>query len=412
MSKYLIIFFVLGIIFRLWFTNLVPQPFVFDQTEYQYFAQQMLQKGLFAWSARLYGYPLFLAIIYKLFGLGNFTSVAAVQAILDSTTGILIYLIGRKIFKNKIIAIICCLVYLFNPFTASFISLLLSEILTIFLMSLIAYLFVLFLEKKKTWIFLTLVILLGFIPQVRPSFLFYSIILASFLIYTVTRTKMFAWKLNKSLIFTLFYLIPFIYNVFGNWIYFRQVSPTTVDNLFVRELYISLYLPGRFSIHPKSTDVYPKEVQNLYNEYSSQDQNNSRRAEVTKKYLNLSLQKIVSDPAGFILSRLKKTWYVWEKHFIFLYDQPENSLIDFLTYWGNNLFLLMATLGFICWRKAKSFAKYSLWGWFTLFTIFYISLIHAFSATDERYSLPGYSLIFLFAVYGIWHIIKNIHKQR
>lgn len=406
MRKYLIIFFILGIIFRLWSANLIPQPFVFDQTEYHNFALQILDKGLVAWQTRLYGYPLFLATVYKLFGVGNFGAVAVIQTIFDCFTAVLIYLIAKKIFKDHKIVFLSFILYLFNPFTSVFVVLTLSEVFGIFLMTLITYLLILtdssdmsLWPRRKLFL---VAFLLGYLPQVRMTFLIYSVVVFFWLVMRVMREIGVIRVIGMIILF----LLPFTYNIAGNWVYFKQFSPTTVDNLFVREFYISLYVPGRSPFHAKSSDVFPPEVQKIYNEYSPVPQNSDERKAMAQKYLNLGLVKVADEPIEFISSRLAKFWYVWEKHFLFYYTQPENKPLDFATYWGNNLLLAVAFAGFILWRREKKEAGNKWFGWLFVFTVLYISVVHSMSLAEERYSLPGYPLTFLFAGYGIYVLTK------
>lgn len=428
------VLFSLGVVYRLWIGGLVVQPFVFDQTEYHFYALQMLHKGLVSWQPRLYGYPLFLSLIYKLFGEGNLLAVFVAQSIVDTLTGLIIYLIAKKIFKNQKIAIISFILYLFNPFTSVYTILTLSEVWGVFLMVVIGYLLILLIENLRSpaakvlvpppqgsllatpgvslsrgvsrYVVLLLIgLLLGYLPQVRPAFLFYSLLLLG--IISIWFYKNCKFK-RGILIAVLLFILPFIYNIVGNWVYFKQFAPTTVDNLLVREFYISLYVSGRSPFHAATSDVFPPEVQKVYNEYTVLPQNEKERKAMAVKYLNLGLVKVANDPKEFVLSRLAKFWYVWEKHFIFYYNQPANPLVDFLTYWGNNLLIFLAVFGFYFWFRKEAKERMHWFGHFTIFTVFYISLIHSFSLAEERYSLPGYPLIFLFAGYGVWTILKRL----
>lgn len=409
MKKFLIVFFIIGIIFRLWIAALIPQPFVFDQAEYRYFALQMLNHGLFAWSARLYGYPLFLAAVYKFFGQDNFAALSVIQAILDSLTAVMVYLAAKKLFKNQKISVISFLLYLFNPFTSVYVILTLSETWAIFLTTLIIYFLVLMITEKKTRLVFILSLLLGYLPQVRPSFIFFSILLYFVLLGWSLKIEVTGRKISTAILCVFLFLLPFTYNILGNWVYFHQFSATTVDNLFVREFYISLYVPGRSPIHAKDPSVFPKEVRTIYGEYSSVPKNSRQRYAMTQKYLKPGLQKAANDPGAFVLSRLAKFWYVWEKHFLFYYTQSENAYTDFLTYWGNNLLLFFGLFGFIIWQRSVK-EKYFWFKIFVVFTVLYISVVHSFSLAEERYSLPGYPLVFLFAGYGVYELANKFFR--
>lgn len=402
-SYFLIGFAIAGVLFRLWLTNLVPQPFMFDQTEYERFAMGILKKGLYVETARLYGYPLILAFIYRILASSQAgLALTIFQASLDSLVAILIFLMGKKLFNRELPALIGSVAYLFNPFTSSYVSLFLTEVVATFLVAFIFFLTLLFIEKKQYVHLLLLSIVLGFLPQVRPPLILFSMVAAASLVFLAKKIIPAHQRIKIVVTFLILFFLPFVYNIVGNLKYFGQFSPTTVDNLLAREFYISLYVAGRSLFNATDPSVFPPQVQQLYNEYSTYPKNKQERHLMAQKYLNLSLQKVGKNPLNFILSRLSKFWYVWEKHFIFYYVQPENKLVEFFTYWLNNTILAAGSVGFIVWfrqviRGSKWHLKY--FAALTFFLFIYISMVYSFSLTEERYSLPGYPMIFLFAGY-------------
>jgi len=409
----LLAFSLLGIIFRLWLVSLVPQPFGYDQSEYTSFAWIMMHQGLNAWQTRLYGYPLILALIYTFSGFGNWVAVRIFQSLLDVAAGLLIFLLAKKIFKKETVAWTAYLLYLFNPYTSAYVGVFLSEVTAVFLVALIFYLTSVYLERKHTLSLILLVPVLGFLPQVRPVFIFYTTAMTGILILLMKKRRRIK-QIFIAFILLILYLTPFAYNIVGNLQVFKQFSLTTVDNLFVREFYISLYVSGRSPFHAKTPDVFPKEVQQIYNEFSPVPKNKEERQAVAKKYLNLGISKIKGDPWEFIVSRIKKFWYVWEKHFLFYYVEPESKIRDFLVYWGNVVLLGLAFTGSVSWvslviRNHNAYGR-----WFAAFTISffaYISLANSISLAEERYSLPAYPLVFLFAAGGI-SFIRTVLFQK
>lgn len=101
-NRYYFIFFllILGFLFRLLLIKLFPQPFGGDQDEYHRIAVEISRVGLYTHSYRVYGYPLLLAILYRLLGV-NHQAVETMQAIVDTSTALFIFLIARKVFKAK-----------------------------------------------------------------------------------------------------------------------------------------------------------------------------------------------------------------------------------------------------------------------------------------------------------------------
>ena len=150
----LIIGCIIAIVFRFWFITLSPQPFIFDQYEYYKFALQILNRGLFADSARLYGYPLFQAILYKIFTPYSIQPVIVFQVILDSLTALAIYYWTKLLFRQTNIPWIAFFFYIFNPYTSAYVGVILSEVVGIFFTTLLLYFFTLFWLKKKLLVFL------------------------------------------------------------------------------------------------------------------------------------------------------------------------------------------------------------------------------------------------------------------
>lgn len=414
--------FTLGVVFRLWFVHLVPQPLLIgDQYDYNRYAVGILHHGLFALSSRLYGFPLFLAIIYGFFGEGNTNAVIFIQSVLDVSTAFLMFWMAQKIFKKSIQAYLVLVLYLFNPFTSNFAGLILTEVLAVFSVILVFATFLLFLEKKTVSTSISLMLLLGFLPQIRPPFLVFTLIIAGVVLFSFLKRK--AIKLLHRFQFCtvllIFYFLPFLYTIIGNKVYFDTFSPVTVDNIFVRELYISLFI-GRSPAHAETLILdppmymFPPEVKKIYVDIA-RPTNKKERVEVAQKYFQLSLTEIQKNPVKFIVMYIKKMWYVWEKHFIFYYFEPESTAKTLLIYWSNVGLLIAGVFGLIHWirqlkQEEKHIGRVIFGGTVAVFFV-YISLIHSFSLSEERYSLPGYPFVFLFFSYFLWFMAKRFLRM-
>lgn len=408
----LIVLFLVGVVFRLWVASLVPQPFLFDQQEYHAYALGILEKGLYAVSARLYGYPLLIAGIYKLFGIGRPFAWQVFQAMMDAGTAVFVYILAKDVFRNTRIALVALLIYVFNPFTSAFVGVLLSEVSGIFFITLACVLLSRVMHKPTGKAMFLLGVTLGFIPQVRPPFIFFTAVLV---IGVLFRSYRYATDRASRLILVVFiagYCLPFVYTVAGNFRYFRQFAPLTVDNVFVRELYISLFV-DRSPVYASSPSVFPLEVQTIYNEYSVVPGDKEGRRKMADKYLSLSMQKIASDPLSFIGARIRKFWYVWEKFFFFYYTEPERAGIPIAAAGINFLLLFSAVIGIVRWclygirtmqpdQRTMMFVLLSF--------IAYITVIFSFSLAEERYSLPGYPITALLAGYG-WNWILDRGRE-
>ncbi|MBI5620901.1 hypothetical protein HY949_03920 [Candidatus Gottesmanbacteria bacterium] len=408
-----------GFLFRLWIAGAVPQPFVYDQEEYYGYALGIINKGLHADLYRLYGYPLIIAPLIYFFGVTSPLPWTVFHAVVDTMTAGLVYWIAKKIFnynvpsrqtrlaRLNVPAWIAFILYLFNPFTAGYVGVLLSEVVTVFLVTLISTLMIRYFEKKSTGLFFVLILLLGFLPQVRPVFIALSVAGVGALVWEAgRRIQTIQERLSLGFITIVLFSLPFWYTIAGNLVYYKQFSVLGVEPTFIRELYASLFIGRGMPFTDTKWGDWPPEAQNAWGAFTSPP-DAAGRAKVADTHLQLAIAIIRRDPLGFVQSRLAKMGYVWEKHFIYPYvmgdPSPEGKT---LTYWGNLAVLLLGLVGMATAYKQN---KGIVLGVSIL--VLYISLAHIFSTSEERFSLPSYPWIAVFAGYGIWWLVQRLRAR-
>ncbi len=400
-QTHVVLLLIIGFLFRVWFSQLVPQPFVYDQDQYYGYALGIIHKGLWADTYRLYGYPLIIAPLIYFFGVSRPLPWTIFHAFLDTSTALLIWAIARKIMPHsKVSAVISFLLYLFNPITSAYVGVLLSEITTIFLVTLIIWLY-LDHNQGEALRTLILVFLLGFLPQVRPSFIFFSLILASILLFKVAKSARGLYQRVTMVALPLMFFLPFLYTVISNFAYYKQFSPLSVDNVFARELYTSLYIGRGLPFTDTQYGNWPPEALIAWGEFAL-PKNAQERTAVADKYLRLAVQKIQSDPVLYTRSRLAKMFYIWEKHFLFPYNVgTQTEFLKGTVYWSNIVLLILAASGLVLAIRGPTHRYIRSTITLSLFLIGYISLVHALSTSEERFSLPGYPMVFLFTGYAL-----------
>ena len=400
-----------GFIFRLILITFVPQPLVHDQLQYRDFAIGIANNGLFAQTYRLYGYPILIAPFFLLFGPDAKWSIYIFQIIMDIATGSLVYLTGKKIFKNRAAAFTGFILYQINPFTATYSGLMLTETAAIFFTALIFYLLVSF-WKKLTLVKLSIItILTGYLVQVRSTNLYFALMILPFIIYkSMSIIDSFRWKAAAIIAGIFFFFLPFVYNIFGNLKYFNQFSLMTVDNFFVQQLYLSLYV-DRWPLHPTENSSYPYQVGQIYSEFSFAPKDKEERKEMAEKYLKLSLSEIESKPVFYLKRALLKMWYIFDKETLYYFTEPENKTLSVFLLWLNRTILFSAAaglLGFIIrLKKTKSETALIFVSGITLMTGYY-ALVHVLSVSEQRFSLPLYPYVLMFAGY-FFYIIRHTY---
>ena len=138
------------------------------------------------------GYPYFLKIIKKITRLFVkntstldsvfYSVVAIIQSFLSIACVILIYLIARKIFKNKTVALVTAAFYGILPCVFNYDTCILTESVSFFCMVLFIYLVFLFIENPKIYKAVVLGLFAFVMIMVRPTFIYVLPILAVFFI--------------------------------------------------------------------------------------------------------------------------------------------------------------------------------------------------------------------------------------
>ncbi len=133
-----------GLALRLWFVKHAAHV-EGDTTMYGNIAANLLRSHVYGYSEtdagvqptliRLPGYPLFLMLCFRLFGIANYTAVMLVQTAFDLATCLLLStlalaLFGRRAASAALLASALC------PFTANYVAVPLTETLTLFLITL------------------------------------------------------------------------------------------------------------------------------------------------------------------------------------------------------------------------------------------------------------------------------------
>lgn len=408
---FILYLFLAGILFRLWFIQLVPQPFVFDQEQYRDIALQVFQYPLWRHTFRTHGYGFLIALIFNVFGQHNSFAWMTMQAIVDAATGLLVYAFAKKLIKKEAPALVACILYMVNPYTSALVGVMLTEIMAIFSTTLTLYLTVVFLEQKKARQFIPLGLLYGLLPQIRTPFLYISVAsvsILSVLSYSIMKYKTYI-KRAVVMIFILLYLLPFTYSLYGNYKWYGQIAPLIVESQFAPNIFSSLYI-DRIMPYPEYFP-YPDDVLTLYGEFSHATTPRERTL-MAQKYLNFALMKIKSDPSKFLWSRLVKMKYVWEKHVLFTYvAEKRDAVTTFSVYWGNIALLTLALFGFVFWYRRTDAVERGVKRWFSWLLglwIAYLTFMGTISPTEERYTLPLYPIVFLFAGYTLSLILKHL----
>lgn len=137
----------LGLVLRLWFVFHAAR-IAGDTLIYGDIARNLLEHGVYGFTQdagpplptliRLPGYPLFLAVCFRMFGVERYTAVLLVQTVLDLVTCLLVSGLAGRLFGRRAGEVVLWLAAL-CPFTASYVAAPLTETLSLLCIALTFY---------------------------------------------------------------------------------------------------------------------------------------------------------------------------------------------------------------------------------------------------------------------------------
>ena len=393
----LFIFFLLGFLLRLYIASRYPHPPFFDENEYLFFADKI--KNQFWWSNccyRGFGYPMFLTIIFALFGSQNFQALAIIQALLDTTTALLLFVLSNRIFHRTKWAWIVYILYLFNPLTASYTGMILTETFAIFLLTLTMHLF--FYRNKNVFFAFLFGATWAYLVFTRIVYWWWMIGLFALLGYITYKQK----QLTRFIPTVLGIIIIMVYPIAANYRIYKTLTPLPPFPSFLVDFVLSLKIthwPALLSEWDLSKlDEIHAFTDQVYGNYDDRDvfiQN-------IQPHLQKTFAYIWSHPLLFVQSRGVNILRMWDKSNLYYFWDPYKDWDRPLLRIGNGIFLALVGLGIIhLIRKKKKSREEKYLLVFTLFTLFYFTVPFSLSVPEERHTLTIYSLLLLFVPGGV-----------
>jgi len=394
----------IGILFRLWFISLAPQPPYYDQDEYEKYAKKIMDNNMLASNSyRTYPYPLLLAATYNVVGFGNRQAIFFLQAVTDSFIGVMIFWILVQAFRNRQAPWIGLLLYTFNPFTSGYVGVLLSEILAAFFIVATVVSGFHFLRRPSWYWGLLFGFCAGTVAETRNAAFVWAAIPIFLTFFWVSWKK--HWKTYAGVFAGL--LLTVLYPLYTNWRDFHEINITTVDSFYAREFYNGAALKRL----PPFTIWYPLDVQTMYHEYYSEfypGRTTAQRRAMAKKYYDKAWAIIRSDPWDYVKVRFDKMWYVWQKENVFFYREPGFEQHWLYAYVLNITILFLTVLGLVVSRSMMKGNALGSWMWWVIVgTIIYGTLAFSFSHAEYRLTVPFYPLLFIAVAYGVKHILHK-----
>jgi 4-amino-4-deoxy-L-arabinose transferase-like glycosyltransferase len=432
LRKKIVIVLVIGFLFRLFIIFCLPVR-TFEKTIQRYHdaAVNMLEgRGYSHFPDEPYQpsfykppvYSIFLAIIYKIFGV-NPDAVRVVQAFLDTMGCLLLFYLLRHYFSKKLALSGLCLASL-CPFTAVYINLLNPESLTIFFLILSLWLISKSILTERPCFFFAAGLCTILMGYNRVEFFNFVWIFGGVLLFTQIKKekllkKMLLYALGVSLIMT-----PWVarnYKLSGKIILLsagRGLGINLLHGTFGDAANDEASLEKYFQENPEIRDKYYEWYRIvLYSRSSIEEKIKSDNV-----LLAMALERIRKNPAQFILMRIKRMPRVWinlhADEFAFLNTQrlrllhpdwqkikyyareePKEVLIlgvKYLLFAINLFYVLLALRGL--WATRRRFITFS----FVVLPLLYAQAFFFFIAACANLTIPYWPCLIFFSAIGFY----------
>lgn len=412
MAKKILFIFIIGLLLRLGYVLLVPQIDVSmgDSSCYASIARRIAAGNGYTnsrgepdvyWAP---GYPFFVSAIYRIFGVGNITSVRVVQSILSSLVVLIVYLICKKNFNIKI-GLVACAITCSYPAFISYSGLLLPQLLAMFLISLFIFLIVNF--RKNIWNSLAIGLIAGYSCLVRAELLMlYSIVFLLMIFINKTKKK----QIFKFVI-PMFVIMSFIISIwsFRNYRIFNK--PVLVSTHYADTMWISTWKEEWLEWQQKEPYISIVKGRN--------------HIEALNALFKAGINNIKEHPFIYLKMCTKRLYRLWltghSNAFYFMTDSLFNYLIKkkyfiffikLIMLFFNISVILLGFFGikvaYVKFISSRNIIHY------ILAPILFFIILHFFTFATPRYAIPIMPFMIIFASCAIvhcWSLIKMKGKQ-
>lgn len=223
--------FLLGImivttLIKAWFIVNIPLKPVYDfETLYKVAVNLYNGNGFtlngYDWGFQSYGYPLILSLFFRLVNNSSIFTAKVFNVIISTCTLPVLFFIFKKVFTDKKVVYGLFILISFLPNMITYNNVLGTEVLSVFLLSVLVCLLVHLNEKNKKWNLVLQGLVCGILSLVKPFFMAYPVVIIWILFIHKKNVKKLIKKSVYLLIGFFIVLIPSIiknYNQFGEFI--------------------------------------------------------------------------------------------------------------------------------------------------------------------------------------------------
>lgn len=444
-----------GLLLRIWMLGRFPQSVDGDSMVYGTLAKNLLVHGQFALTdgsgvlhatlIRLPGYPLLLALIFSLFGVGNYAAVAVVQIIVDLASCLLLADFVRLATGRLLPALITLWLAALCPFTAIYAGAPLTETPTLFTIALALWSTIRFIQTptarlgrrsgwNSRWSYaLLFAAAVSAAAMLRPDGALVAFALAPALLLGAGRAaERSSWRrlATMATVCTVLALLPFAVWTLRNWRALHVIQPLApryatdpgedlfpgwqrwvktwcLDFVSTEQVYWNVpdgvLNPQQLPDRAFDSAAQQQETVALVEEYNQMQQ---LTPELDARFAHLAEERVRAHPLRFYLGLplgrvadmwlrprvenmpIESDWWDFERH------QEETRLC--WAYVGLNLFYLLLGV-------AGLFLRPRLWLAMLAYFLLRSALLATIEAPEARYTLECFPMLFILGGVALSH---------
>jgi len=330
-------------------------------------------------------YPYFLAIIYSIFGLSNYTAVRVAQIFISSLTCVIIFLLAKDLFDKKV-ALLASFISCFWPHFVYYSTTILRETLFCFLLILCVYFLNKVYQQKEFKSVNSIIagIMCGLCCLMNSTALLF--VFLSFVVLSLVK------KFRQVLVIFLLFVSLYSLWVIRNYIVFNEfVLGSTVGGMTIYGASVGDY---RIFGTPQEKEFWEKDE--VMKKAATMDE-----LQANKYFMQEAKKVILSNPKEFFIRCIKRFLKLYRiyPHRGKGYVHSETLMI-LVSVFSYGVLLLFFVYSFFI--NLSSFKKYI----FLYLPILVFSFVYTLIWAVIRYRLPLEPYIIIFASY----ILGNIKK--
>jgi 4-amino-4-deoxy-L-arabinose transferase-like glycosyltransferase len=399
-SWFILFTLVLGVLLRLYFSGIAEREITWDSSWY-YSAAVSMAKGVPAADCCNHGggYPLTLSPILRVFGLQNTDSIRIFQILLDFATGILLAVVGWKVFGKKA-GLAILFVYETNLLSPPYTGYILSELLSMAIIALLLYIVSRKSYGTRSALWMMTGMILGYLYFTKPAFFWYVpfllVVFALFVIQGLIRKFKFIVVCGVGVF--LVSLLPLLMN----YTVLRQVRVTPPGVTTWGALYQAWFegISPEIAVDYREHDPRWVDVQNEY-WYSGY----KNIPVFDKKYKKLYLEKIQKELPSYIPIVVRNMIFLWDKRHLFISPSPYHPADVWPMRILNIIYFSFGAIGIVSYlrKKTKNIPVVV----YSLSVFVFMTLVFPLVTNMTRHSLPFYPLLLFWAGVSLGEIIMR-----